>query len=87
MLVQKWLTDNLKCLYRVLPESPRWLLSKGREDQAMAIFTKIAKSNKTQMPSVNDVRNLLEEKKQLGFWHVIHSRELVRRLIIVFSNV
>ena len=71
----------------MLPESPRWLISKGKDDQAMAIFKKIAESNKAQMPPVEDMKELLEDNTQLGFLHAFRSRELFRRMFIILINM
>ena len=35
---------------RFVPESVRWLLIKGRKEEARAILEHVAKVNKTQMP-------------------------------------
>ena len=62
-------------------------MSKGKTDQAMAIFKKIAESNKTQIPPVDDAENLLEEESHVPLWHALRSRELMRRMFIVFINM
>ena len=33
----------------ILPESPRWLLTKNRNEEAFEILTKVAKDNKRQL--------------------------------------
>ena len=52
----------------------------------MAILKKIADSNKTQLPKMADAKQLLEKQPQLSVLQVFRSRELVKRLLIVFSN-
>ncbi len=44
---------SLVSFYRFLPESPRWLLIKGKTDEAYATLTVIAKGNKTVLPDMN----------------------------------
>ncbi|XP_076358160.1 carcinine transporter-like isoform X2 [Tachypleus tridentatus] len=47
---------------KILPESPRWLLSNNRIDEAEVIIQKIAKVNKKEIPP-NFIRTFLEEWK------------------------
>ena len=37
-------------LYRMIPESPRWLLIQGEQEHARSVLARIAKGNGTQLP-------------------------------------
>lgn len=52
--------DLLFC--RILPESIRWLYTKGRYDEVEAIFVKIARLNNTKEKLPNIIRNLQIQK-------------------------
>nr|KAG5698235.1 hypothetical protein BaRGS_024042 [Batillaria attramentaria] len=73
--------------WKLIPESPRWLASRGRDDEAMKVLERIAKSNNTQLPKVEDAHALLEGENNLGLHHVFRSRELIKRTFIVLVNM
>ena len=50
-------------LCRMVPESPRWLVMKGRFDEALKILKTGAKMNKKTLPSDNEMIEMMEKIK------------------------
>ena len=48
-------TDLLLIWCRLMPESPRWMLTKGRKAETIAYFKHSAKMNKIEIPKNLDV--------------------------------
>ena len=61
---------GLILLYRVVPESPRWLISNGRIKEAKAIITEVGRENQRQVPlhlfSNNNTSQAEDGTSQLG---------------------
>ncbi|XP_049865277.1 solute carrier family 22 member 3-like [Pectinophora gossypiella] len=73
----------------LLDESPRWLLSKGKKDEAIAILEKAAKKNKVKLDR-NALDNLsYEENKGVNFIQLLKdtftSPALLKRFFICLS--
>lgn len=78
----------------VMPESPRWLITRGRIDDAKKMLRKIAKMNKAEV----DIDNMFQEGVQLevkvvdkdskttesSFIYVFFNRTLLPRVLAVF---
>ena len=56
-------TKLLIILCRMVPESPRWLVTKGRFDEALKILKAGAKMNKKTLPSDNEMIEMMEKIK------------------------
>ncbi|XP_033124209.1 organic cation transporter protein-like [Anneissia japonica] len=48
--------------YWLIPESPRWMIAKGRYDEGMKVLKKIAKINNSTFPE-NGIQNILNDKE------------------------
>ncbi|KAK6170807.1 hypothetical protein SNE40_019111 [Patella caerulea] len=96
-LIRNWVileivaTAPLLCYlsyYWIVPESPRWLISKERPEKAMEIIEKIAKVNKTKVPQTTlEADDDKEKTSQLkSFIALFTHRVLFFRTIIIFFN-
>jgi hypothetical protein len=76
---------------RIFPESPRWLISRGRYKEAMVILQQAAKLNNTTFEDDVTLLKINENKiKHEGIMHILKdlfkSKELVIRFLIIAAN-
>ena len=75
-------------LWYILPESPRWLLSKGRVEEARVIMEKGARWNNIKV-DLSDLRNPaenVEKEDQLGFSDLFKTKEMLIITVVMFFN-
>lgn len=69
-----------------IDESPRWLLTKGKKDQAVAILQKAAKMNKMDIDKGTLEKLTCEETKDISFMQLLKitfsSKTLTKRCLI-----
>ena len=77
-------------LWLLMPESPRWLLSKGRVDQARTVMEKAARWNSKTV----DLSGLKQEEEEdtpdkqseLGFLDLFRHRDILIITVVMFFN-
>lgn len=80
-------------IFKFLDESPRWLASKGRYDEADAKLTAVEESYRKagkEVPEFTDeqIEEIIEAEKQVGGvtelpWRALFSKKMIRRTITV----
>ncbi|XP_060072913.1 organic cation transporter protein-like [Ylistrum balloti] len=70
----------------LIPESPRWLVSQSKIDEANKIIKKAAKVNKVTIPENILTADSNDEAEAGRLWHLFTSRVLLIRTLIIFFN-
>ncbi len=64
-----------------IPESPRWLLTKGRVDDAKKIIRGIIKINKKPESNIDLVKPISDTTKKLNITHILRYPAMRRNLL------
>ena len=72
----------------MIPESPRWLLSKGRVDEAEKVIRSAAKWNKAEIPATELFANISvkEEISNVSFVHLFTHKTMCKITLLIFFN-
>jgi len=81
-------TVTLLLYYFLVPESPRWLLTVGREGEALALLKEIAATNGTAMPSGDQLEACLKLFRKEKIEHEqMKKKNLLQKFLQFFDNV
>jgi len=74
-------------LWFCLPESPRWLISKNRKEEAKALIEKMAKTNNKKL-DLTDVELMASEDQveELGFRDLFANKDITIMTIVMLFN-
>ncbi|XP_047113201.1 solute carrier family 22 member 7-like [Schistocerca piceifrons] len=98
MLLRNWvhflLLSSVPCfipllLHRYLPESPRWLLSKGRPEEALKVLERVAATNGKPLPCDTLMKlNYLSEQRtpNMGIRSIITNRNLFKNTVLLLIS-
>ncbi|XP_060070292.1 organic cation transporter protein-like [Ylistrum balloti] len=93
-LARHWFYINIICsapaaiflfYWWLIPESPRWLITKQRYEEANVILQKIAKINKVAIKR-DMFDNIMETEPAGRIWQLFSSRVMFLRTIIILFN-
>lgn len=65
-----------------IPESPRWLCHKGKNELAISVLKKIRRNEQEVFDEVEDVKKTMEQEQNKTFSNCLHERWLRRCLFI-----
>jgi len=76
----------LSIFTRILPESPRWLIAKGRYEEANEIIQKCAKVNGVTLPDKVVDSSSEEKTEHQSVLKMFTSPKLLARTLIIYFN-
>ena len=72
--------------FRIIPESPRWLLSRGKTEQAEKIIQKCAKVNGVTLPEKIIDKETIDDGEKQSVLKMFTSARLLIRTLIIYLN-
>ncbi|ESO85014.1 hypothetical protein LOTGIDRAFT_131176 [Lottia gigantea] len=94
-LIRDWFYLQLVCaiptafllgIIWFVPESPRWLLSRGKTDKAEKILREAARVNKVELPTKLFDENTLDNGPKSSVWELLTSPVLLIRTLVILYN-
>jgi hypothetical protein len=70
---------------RLVPESPRWLLLKGKVEEAEAVLSKIARMNKRPLPDKFALHKPVVSETRTSFKQLFNDWKTAKKILICWD--